>query len=82
VGTLIAAGLAAPSVTASVVLVPWLVGAAAILLFVLVGLKAGRAPGSAYCALVGAPLFVLAKPFHAWRVLRFRGDTWVRTERA
>lgn len=62
-------------------LTPWLVAAAAIAVFVLVGLYAGDAPRSAYAALLRAPLFVIRKPLQARRVIRFRGDTWIRTER-
>ncbi len=61
---------------------PWLAAAASIPLFVLIGLKAGDAPMSGYVALLRAPLFVLTKIVQARRVARFRGDTWVRTERA
>lgn len=63
-------------------LAPWLVAGASIPLFVLIGLRAGNAPVSGYAALVRAPMFVLTKLVHARRVLSFRGDTWVRTERA
>ena len=48
---------------------------------VLIGLKAGHAPRAGYLALVRALLFLLAKPARMYRVLRFRGDSWVRTER-
>jgi 1,2-diacylglycerol 3-beta-glucosyltransferase len=63
-------------------LVPWLVALVSIPIYVLVGLRAARAPASAYRALARAPLFVLAKLFRAHRLLTFRSDTWVRTERA
>lgn len=63
-------------------LLPWLVAVAAIPFYVLVGLVAGRAPRSAYRALLQAPLFVLRKALRAHRLLGFRADTWVRTERA
>jgi hypothetical protein len=62
-------------------LTPWLVGLCSIPLSVLIGLRAAGAPPSAYRALLRAPLLVLRKPLGAVRVLRFRGDTWVRTER-
>jgi 1,2-diacylglycerol 3-beta-glucosyltransferase len=61
---------------------PWLVAGASIPLFVLIGLKAGHAPMSGYVALLRAPLFVLTKILQTRRVVSFRGDTWVRTERA
>lgn len=61
---------------------PWLLASAAIPLFVLVGLRAAEAPRSAYRALIGAPRFVLVKLLTTRRVLGFRSDVWVRTERA
>jgi 1,2-diacylglycerol 3-beta-glucosyltransferase len=63
-------------------LLPWLVAIAAIPLYVLVGLIAARAPRSAYRAMLGAPRFVVKKALNAHRLLTFRADTWVRTERA
>ena len=81
-GAVLAAALAAPGVVPAGALIPWLIAVAAIPAYVLVGLRAGRAPRSAYRALLRAPLFVLAKPFTAARVLVFRPDSWVRTERA
>ncbi len=58
------------------------VAAAAIPLYVIVGLKAGRAPRSAYRALAGAPMLVLRKPLQMRGILSFRPDSWVRTQRA
>ncbi len=63
-------------------LVAWIVAALAVPLYVLVGLRAGHAPGSAYRALALAPSLIMVKMMRARRVLTFRGDTWVRTERA
>jgi hypothetical protein len=48
---------------------------------VVIGLKAGHAPREGYLALLRAPLFLLTKPLRMYRVINFRGDTWVRTER-
>ncbi len=62
-------------------LTPWLIGLGSIPLFVLIGLRSAGAPPSAYRALLRAPLLVLGKPLGAATLLRFRGDTWVRTER-
>ena len=64
----------------------WAVAPAAIALgaipvYVLVGLVAARAPRSAYGALLHAPGFVARKALRAHRLLRFRPDSWVRTER-
>jgi hypothetical protein len=63
------------------VLAPWLVGLASIPAHVIVGLGAAGAPRSAYVSLIRAPLYVLHTSLRAHRVWRFRGDTWVRTER-
>jgi hypothetical protein len=63
-------------------LTPWLVGLVAIPLYVLIGMRAGRAPASNYAALARAPLFILAKIRGAHRLLTYRSDSWVRTERA
>jgi hypothetical protein len=63
-------------------LIPFAVAIAAVPAYVLIGLIAADAPMSAYRALAHAPLFVLKKPLSLGRTLRFRSDTWVRTERA
>lgn len=81
-GALIAGAVAALGLVPALIMVPWLAGLASIPLHVLIGLRAGHAPRSAYLTLLRAPLFLLTKPFRAHRALRFRGDTWVRTERA
>jgi 1,2-diacylglycerol 3-beta-glucosyltransferase len=87
----LAAGSAA--VTASGAALAWLDGLAAwavipaavalgaIPVYVVVGLIAARAPASAYRALARAPWFVVRKVSKAHRLLRFRPDSWVRTER-
>lgn len=62
-------------------LTPSLVALGSIPLFVLVGLRAAHAPASAYRSLVRAPLFVAAKILRSHNLLRFRADSWVRTER-
>jgi cellulose synthase/poly-beta-1,6-N-acetylglucosamine synthase-like glycosyltransferase len=49
--------------------------------YVFVGLAAAKAPRSAYAALAHAPVFVVRKALRAHRLLRFRPDSWVRTER-
>jgi cellulose synthase/poly-beta-1,6-N-acetylglucosamine synthase-like glycosyltransferase len=81
-GSLVAAGVVAVTSVPLWTLTPWLVGLCAIPLSVLVGLRAAGAPRSAYRALLRAPLLVLTKPLGAATLLRFRGDTWVRTERS
>jgi 1,2-diacylglycerol 3-beta-glucosyltransferase len=53
----------------------------AIPVYVIVGLVAAKAPRSAYVALAHAPGFVVRKALKAHRLLRFRPDSWVRTER-
>ena len=84
---------AAASVTGAGVVLAWLDGLAAwavtpaalalveIPVYVLVGLIAADAPSSAYRALARAPWFVVRKALRAHRLLRFRADSWVRTER-
>jgi hypothetical protein len=81
------AGSAAGAVLVSVggapgwTLLPWLAADTAIPLYVVVGLRAAEAPRSAYRSLVGAPLLIIGKITGVRRLLGFRGDTWVRTER-
>jgi hypothetical protein len=81
-GTAVGASLAAGGLVSAWALSSWLLAGGAIPLLVLIGLRAGHASGSEYSALVRAPLLVLATPFRMRRILRFRADTWVRTERA
>jgi cellulose synthase/poly-beta-1,6-N-acetylglucosamine synthase-like glycosyltransferase len=80
-GTFVGALLLSQDLVAAWALVPWLVALAATPLFVLIGLRAGRAPASAYRALAGAPVFLCRKLLQTRRVLTFRSDSWVRTER-
>jgi hypothetical protein len=61
--------------------IPAAVALAAIPVYVVVGLIAARAPSSAYRALLRAPWFIVRKVSRAHRLLRFRPDSWVRTER-
>ena len=84
---------AAASVTAAGAALSWLDGLAAwavtpaalalvaIPAYVVVGLIAAHAPSSAYRALAHAPWFVVRKVLKAHRLIRFRADSWVRTER-
>lgn len=82
-GGLLVSGALALSEAWSVWLVaPWIVACASVPVYVAVGFIAGDAPRSAYRGLLHAPLYVLAKPLNLRRTLGFRGDTWVRTERA
>lgn len=81
-GLLISALLALAGAWSGWLVVPWIVASASVPLYVLVGFIAGDAPRAAYRALLHAPLFVLRKPLALRRTLGFRGDTWVRTERA
>jgi hypothetical protein len=62
-------------------IVPSFVALAAIPAFVLIGLRAGGAPASAYRSLVRAPVFVCMKLLKAYRLVTFRADSWIRTER-
>src|SRR5215831_2477025 len=59
--------------------VPSAVAVCAIPAYVLVGLRASDAPRSAYLSLLRSPAFVLKKTLKAYRVVRFRADSWVRT---
>jgi 1,2-diacylglycerol 3-beta-glucosyltransferase len=64
----------------------WAVGPAALALgaipvYVLIGFAAAEAPASAYRSLARAPVFIVRKTLKAYRLLRFRADSWVRTER-
>jgi cellulose synthase/poly-beta-1,6-N-acetylglucosamine synthase-like glycosyltransferase len=61
--------------------IPAGVAVVAIPVYVLVGFRAGRAPRSAYASLLRSPAFVLRKTSKAYRFVRFRADSWVRTER-
>jgi cellulose synthase/poly-beta-1,6-N-acetylglucosamine synthase-like glycosyltransferase len=61
---------------------PWLVAFVAIGGFVLVGLRAGRAPASMYRSLLRSPFFLVTKALGTVEVMKGSGgDTWVRTER-
>ena len=75
------AALAATGVADAWAVVPAAAGVLALALYVLVGLRAAEAPSSSYRALLGAPRLVLGKVVKAHRLLNFRPDSWVRTER-
>jgi hypothetical protein len=62
-------------------LIPWFLASISIPLHVLLGFHAAGASRSAYAAMVRAPRYVLTMALRAPRILSFRGDTWVRTER-
>jgi 1,2-diacylglycerol 3-beta-glucosyltransferase len=80
--TAICGGLAWAGTLPAWAVVPWLVALISVPILVLVGLRAGRASGSSYRAMLRAPLFVVAKLRLLPRLMRFRADTWVRTERS
>jgi cellulose synthase/poly-beta-1,6-N-acetylglucosamine synthase-like glycosyltransferase len=80
-GTAFCAVVGALGIFPSWSIVPWAVALTAIPLYVLIGFRAARAPASAYRSLARAPLLILNKLGAAHRVLVFRSDTWVRTER-
>lgn len=82
VGATVTGVLAWTGVVTAVSTVPWVVALAAIPLFVLTGLVAGRAPASAYRSLGRAPLLVWRKAWRITRLARFQPDTWVRTDRS
>jgi hypothetical protein len=81
-GTAVGTSLAFVGALSTWVLVPWLLALGSIPLSVVIGLKAGNAPPSGYRAMARAPLFILAKVPRAHRLWGYRGDRWVRTERA
>jgi exopolysaccharide biosynthesis WecB/TagA/CpsF family protein len=62
--------------------IPWGASAALLAAYVLVGLRAARAPASAYLALLSTPRFLVAKLGTYRRMLRGTGaERWERTER-
>jgi len=64
-------------------LAPWLVGLASIAVFVIVGLRAARAPAGTWRALLGAPAFLAWKVFAYLRLMRgYDVRAWDRTDRA
>ena len=81
--TVTAAGavLAWLDVVDSWAVIPAAAALAAIPVYVVIGLVAAKAPRAAYIALAHAPAFVARKALRAHRLLRFRPDSWVRTER-
>lgn len=62
--------------------VPAFLAVLSLVVYVFGGLVAAGAPRSVYVTLWRAPFFILTKPLGLRRTLRFRADTWVRTERA
>lgn len=60
---------------------PWLVALLSVLIYVIGGLVANRAPVRVFRALLYAPGLVLTKPLSLRRTLTFSSETWVRTER-
>jgi exopolysaccharide biosynthesis WecB/TagA/CpsF family protein len=64
-------------------LVPWAVGAVAIPVYVLVGLRAAGAPPEVWRALLGVPVFLLWKVSTYTRLLRgFDSARWDRSDRS
>jgi cellulose synthase/poly-beta-1,6-N-acetylglucosamine synthase-like glycosyltransferase len=81
-GSVLVAGLVRAHVLSPWALVPWLIGLAALVGFVLVGLRSARAPGWMYRRLLSCPGFVLRKVIGTVGVVRNRSSkSWVRTER-
>ena len=81
-GAAVSGGLELTGIVPLVVALPWLVAVGGIVLFVVVGLRAGRAPSSMYRSLFRAPSFLASKVLGTGRVIRGSSDaTWVRTER-
>lgn len=64
-------------------LAPWLAGLASVVAFVVIGLRAVKAPASTWRALLRAPAFLAWKLFTYVRLLRgFDVKAWERTDRA
>ena len=80
-GAMIGVGLVLLGELPAWTLSPWVLALLMIVSAVMLGLKAGHATRSDYLALRRAPLFVLTKLARTRRVMSFRGDTWIRTER-
>jgi hypothetical protein len=82
VGGLVAAGVGALlGIWSGWLAIPWLLALLAVLVYVIGGLVASRAPARVFQALLYAPGLVLTKPLSLRRTLTFSSETWVRTER-
>jgi hypothetical protein len=81
-GGAVAAVLSVVGVVPAWTVVPWLVSVAGVVLYVVVGLWAGRAPASTFRALLVAPFLVLGDTRNRLALLRgTRADEWHRTAR-
>jgi exopolysaccharide biosynthesis WecB/TagA/CpsF family protein len=81
-GCVVAGALHLVGVIPGWAVVPWLAACAGVVLFVVAGLWAGRAPASTYRALAAAPLLVLSDTRNRLRLLRgTQAGEWHRTER-
>jgi cellulose synthase/poly-beta-1,6-N-acetylglucosamine synthase-like glycosyltransferase len=81
-GASLVAALAGAQLAPLSLLIPWVIGLAAIGGFVLVGLRAAHAPAWMYRRLLSAPAFLVRKVLGTVRVIRSRSSNdWVRTER-
>jgi cellulose synthase/poly-beta-1,6-N-acetylglucosamine synthase-like glycosyltransferase len=81
-GTATSGVLVAAGVVPAWVLLPWLAASLLPPAFVVVGLRAGRAPAAMYRSLVLAPRFLAAALAARLRLVRsLRATTWERTER-
>jgi hypothetical protein len=81
IGTVVGAVLVWSGFISAWALIPWLVASASIPLFVVIGLRAAKAPAWAYRSMARAPLFVCAKVLKTHHLFGFRPSTWVRAER-
>jgi N-acetylglucosaminyldiphosphoundecaprenol N-acetyl-beta-D-mannosaminyltransferase len=81
-GSIVSAAAALVGLAAWWAVIPWLGSVLALALFVLVGLRAARAPAATYRALLRAPWFLITRLTGLVGVLRrSRNTDWVRTER-
>jgi cellulose synthase/poly-beta-1,6-N-acetylglucosamine synthase-like glycosyltransferase len=81
-GTVVVVAMASVGLVSPWLLVPWLTALTAVTGFVILGLRAARAPGWMYRRLLSTPGFLLRKLLGTTRVIRSRSSNdWVRTER-
>lgn len=82
VGGLVVAGAGAlGGIWSGWLVLPWFLALLSVIVYVIGGLLANRAPARVFRALLYAPGLVLAKPLSLRRTLTFSSETWVRTER-
>jgi hypothetical protein len=82
VGAVVVTGLSSADLVSPWLLVPWVTALAATTGFVLLGLRAARAPAWMYRRLISTPAFLVRKVVGTAGVIRRRSsNSWIRTER-